>query len=99
MEFLPSGGSITTRHFYGGGESESGKALNPDDSFRPKSDKVLQQIGEEGWVTKLPLAASGPGEPFASAVGVLGVMTIWRAYYTTFIDNFSLSANNETAER
>ena len=31
-------------------------------------------IGDEGWVVSLPLAASGPGEPFATAAGVLGLM-------------------------
>jgi hypothetical protein len=43
-------------------------------------------VGAEGWVSKLPLAASGPGEPFATAAGVLGVMAIWRAFYSTYLD-------------
>lgn len=47
-------------------------------------------VGSAGFATALPLAASGPGEPFATAAGVLGVMCAWRAYYTTFlcISNF-----------
>lgn len=29
-------------------------------------------VGDEGWASALPLAASGPGEPFVTAAGVLG---------------------------
>lgn len=31
-------------------------------------------------------AASGVGEPFVSAAGILGVMAIWRTFYTGFMD-------------
>lgn len=31
-------------------------------------------------------AASGIGEPFVSAAGILGVMTIWRTCYVAFFD-------------
>jgi len=34
----------------------------------------------------LPLAASGAGEPFVSAAGILGVMAIWRTFYAGFMD-------------
>lgn len=37
-------------------------------------------------------AASGVGEPFASAAGVLGGMLVWRTFYTGFLDwSFFLS--------
>lgn len=29
-------------------------------------------VGDEGWASRLPLAATGPGEPFVTAAGVLG---------------------------
>jgi hypothetical protein len=29
-------------------------------------------VGDEGFAAALPLAASGPGEPFVTAAGVLG---------------------------
>lgn len=31
-------------------------------------------------------AASGMGEPFVSAAGILGVMVIWRSFYAAFLD-------------
>ena len=31
-------------------------------------------------------AASGMGEPFVSAAGILGIMAIWRTYYAGFLD-------------
>jgi len=31
-------------------------------------------------------AASGVGEPFVSAAGILGIMAIWRTFYTGFMD-------------
>lgn len=37
----------------------------------------------------LPLAATGPGEPFATAAGVLGIMAIWRCFYAVFLDYFN----------
>jgi hypothetical protein len=36
-------------------------------------------------------AASGVGEPFVSAAGILGVMAIWRTYYAGFLESFFLS--------
>lgn len=47
-------------------------------------DKAL--VGTEDWAKALPLAASGPGEPFVTAAGVLGLMVAWRAFYTTYLD-------------
>ena len=29
---------------------------------------------------------AGPGEPFATAAGVLGLMALWRAFYTVYLD-------------
>jgi hypothetical protein len=46
-------------------------------------------VATEGFASKLPLAASGPGEPFATAAGVLGVMAIWRCFYTSYLDPWS----------
>ena len=43
-------------------------------------------VGEDGWADLLPLAASGPGEPFVTAAGVLGLMAAWRSFYATFLD-------------
>lgn len=37
-------------------------------------------VGDEGWMASLPLAASGPGEPFATAAGVLGLMVSPRVW-------------------
>jgi hypothetical protein len=31
-------------------------------------------------------AASGIGEPFVSAIGILGVMAVWRTFYVGFLD-------------
>jgi len=30
--------------------------------------------------------SAGPGEPFATAAGVLGIMAIWRCVYAVFLD-------------
>lgn len=43
-------------------------------------------VGEEGWAELLPLAASGPGEPFVTAAGVLGLLAVWRSFYAIFLD-------------
>lgn len=43
-------------------------------------------VGDEGFAAALPLAASGPGEPFVTAAGVLGVMACWRAFYASYLD-------------
>jgi hypothetical protein len=42
-------------------------------------------VGQEGWGQVLPLAASGPGEPLGTAAGLLGVMSMWRAFYAVYI--------------
>jgi len=47
-------------------------------------DRAL--VGTEGWATVLPLAAQGPGEPFVTAAGVLGLMAAWRAFYAAYLD-------------
>eukprot|EP00892_Ulva_mutabilis_P011546 jgi/Ulvmu1/8764/UM048_0019.1 len=41
---------------------------------------------DERFAEQLPLAASGVGEPFVSAAGILGIMAIWRTFYTGFMD-------------
>ena len=46
----------------------------------------------DGFARALPLAAQGPGEPVATAAGVLGVMCAWRAIYTVLLDPFSAGA-------
>lgn len=43
-------------------------------------------VGVEGFASSLPLAASGVGEPFVSAAGILGVTAVWRTYYAAFLD-------------
>ena len=43
-------------------------------------------VGTEGWGHILPLAASGPGEPFITAAQILGLMAVWRAFYATYLD-------------
>lgn len=43
-------------------------------------------VGTEGFASALPLAASGPGEPFVTAAGLLGLMVVWRSFYATFLD-------------
>ena len=30
--------------------------------------------------------SAGPGEPFVSAAGILGLMACWRAFYCTYLD-------------
>lgn len=55
-------------------------------------------VGEEGWVTRLPLAASGPLEPFVTAASVLGVMSIWRSFYTIYLNRWS-RVDMRSAER
>ncbi len=42
-------------------------------------------VGVDGFASVLPLAASGPGEPFVSTAGVLGLMAVWRCWYTAFL--------------
>ena len=43
-------------------------------------------VGTDGWAAQLPLAASGPGEPFVTAAGVLGLMAVWRSFYAVYLD-------------
>lgn len=47
-------------------------------------------VGDEGWASVLPLMARGPGEPFVSASGILGLMAVWRSFYCLYLDIFSL---------
>jgi len=52
-------------------------------------DRQLLEVlpsGADLFASALPLAASGPGEPFATAAGVLGIMAIWRCVYAVFLD-------------
>lgn len=46
-------------------------------------------VTEDAFASALPLAASGPGEPLASAAGLLGVMAMWRAFYTVYLDSWN----------
>jgi hypothetical protein len=46
-------------------------------------------VGAEGWGEVLPLAASGPGEPLGTAAALLGVMSMWRAFYVVYIYSWS----------
>ena len=45
-------------------------------------------VGADGFASALPLAASGPGEPFATAGGVLGLLAAWRCFYSVYLDLF-----------
>jgi hypothetical protein len=46
-------------------------------------------VGQDGWGQVLPLAASGPGEPLGTAAALLGVMSMWRAFYAVYIYSWS----------
>ena len=35
------------------------------------------------------LTVTGPGEPVATAAGVLGLMSFWRCFYTAFLDFYN----------
>ena len=37
-----------------------------------------------------PCCCAGPGEPFATAAGVLGLMALWRAFYTVYLDFWNI---------
>lgn len=55
-------------------------------------DRQLLEVlpsGADLFASALPLAASGPGEPFATAAGVLGIMAMWRCFYAVFLDYFN----------
>ncbi|KAJ9527922.1 hypothetical protein QJQ45_005648 [Haematococcus lacustris] len=54
-------------------------------------------VGEPGFAQSLPLPASGPGEPFATAVGVLGLMVGWRAFYALYLDWWNGSSEQDMA--
>ncbi|KXZ56016.1 hypothetical protein GPECTOR_2g1568 [Gonium pectorale] len=41
-------------------------------------------VGTEDFASAMPLAASGIGEPFVTASGVLALMTLWRCVYALF---------------
>jgi hypothetical protein len=49
-------------------------------------------VGDALFARALPLAASGPGEPFVTAAGVLGHMSLWRAFYTLFLDYWNATS-------
>ena len=36
------------------------------------------------------MVLTGPGEPFATAAGVLGLMALWRAFYTVYLDFWNI---------
>ena len=46
-------------------------------------------VGVEGWNDVLPLAARGLGEPWVSAVQLLGVTVGWRVIWYFFVDTSS----------
>jgi hypothetical protein len=46
-------------------------------------------VGTDGFAAALPLAASGAGEPFVTAAGVLGLMAVWRAFYAIYLDTYA----------
>lgn len=43
-------------------------------------------------------AATGVGEPFASAAGILGGMLVWRTFYTGFLDWSSFLSYNASSK-
>lgn len=51
-------------------------------------------VGMEGFAQVLPLAASGPGEPFVTATGVLGLMVVWRSFYTAYLDFWNVRTSD-----
>lgn len=58
-------------------------------------------VADDGWARRLPLVASGPGEPFTCAAAVLGLMVVWRAYYASYLDyaNFLKSSSTSRVDR
>ena len=46
-------------------------------------------VGDTGWYDTLPLAARGFGEPYTTAAQILGVVSIWRGFYGTFLETTS----------
>ncbi|KAK9816549.1 hypothetical protein WJX72_001810 [[Myrmecia] bisecta] len=53
-------------------------------------------VGVESFASVLPLAASGPGEPFVTAAGVLGLMAVWRAFYCVYLDFWNVRSLSGT---
>lgn len=51
-------------------------------------------VGATDFASVLPLAATGPGEPFATAAGVLGLMALWRAFYTVYLDFWNVRTSH-----
>lgn len=49
-------------------------------------DGALVGDFSQGFGRVLPLAASGPGEPFVTGAQILGLMAVWRAFYATYLD-------------
>ncbi|GIL70212.1 hypothetical protein Vretifemale_1060 [Volvox reticuliferus] len=47
-------------------------------------------VGDVDFASAMPLAASGIGEPFVTASGVLALMTLWRCVYSLYLDPFGL---------
>ncbi|PNH04979.1 hypothetical protein TSOC_008795 [Tetrabaena socialis] len=47
-------------------------------------------VGDVDFASAMPLAASGVGEPFVTASGVLALMTLWRCVYALYLDPFGL---------
>ncbi|GLC43830.1 hypothetical protein PLESTB_000912800 [Pleodorina starrii] len=45
-------------------------------------------VGDVDFASAMPLAASGIGEPFVTASGVLALMTLWRCVYALYLDPF-----------
>ncbi|GIL47553.1 hypothetical protein Vafri_4346 [Volvox africanus] len=45
-------------------------------------------VGDVDFASAMPLAASGIGEPFVTASGVLALMTLWRCVYSLYLDPF-----------
>lgn len=40
----------------------------------------------------MPYARAGPAEPLATAAGILGLMAVWRTFYTTQLDLWNYRA-------
>lgn len=53
---------------------------------------------DDRFTDALPLAATGVGEPFASAAGILGGMLVWRTFYTGFLDWSSFLSYNASSK-
>lgn len=49
---------------------------------------ISSLVGDVNFASAMPLAASGIGEPFVTASGVLALMTLWRCVYSLYLDPF-----------